>query len=200
MTVLRRQPDGQPRPDGQPKPDKQPSGPSACSIQSTLDIVGDRWTLLILRDLFRGVRRFGAMQHDLGIARNMLADRLSRLTEAAVVSKVPYQHRPVRYDYVLTPKGLDLSNSLLALMAWGDRWCHDGNAPTVLVHADCGTPLEIATRCPDCNVAISPARIRSLTDHAATSPSAPLNDELPADTTAPANQTVQQQHTNGTAR
>ena len=132
-----------------------------CSIQATLDIVGDRWTLLILRDLFRGVRRFSAMQHDLGIARNMLADRLGRLVDAGVVAKVPYQHRPVRFDYVLTHKGLDLSNSLLALMAWGDRWCQDGDAPTVLVHADCGTPLEIATRCPACDEPVSPTRIRS---------------------------------------
>ncbi len=132
-----------------------------CSIQATLDIVGDRWTLLILRDLFRGVRRFSAMQHDLGIARNMLADRLGRLVEAGVVGKVPYQHRPVRFDYILTHKGLDLSNSLLALMAWGDRWCQKGDAPTVLVHADCGTALEIATRCPACDEPVSPTRIRS---------------------------------------
>lgn len=140
---------------------KTAAGQPSCSIQATLDIVGDRWTLLILRDLFRGVRRFSAMQHDLGIARNMLADRLGRLVEAGVVAKVPYQQRPVRFDYVLTHKGLDLSNSLLALMAWGDRWCQEGDAPTVLVHADCGTPLEIATRCPACDEPVSPARIRS---------------------------------------
>ena len=164
----------------------------ACSIQATLDIVGDRWTLLILRDLFRGVRRFSAMQHDLGIARNMLADRLSRLTDAGVVAKVPYQHRPVRYDYVLTPKGLDLSNSLLALMAWGDRWCHDGDAPTVLVHADCGTPLEIATRCPACDEPVSPTRIRSLAGHSDTSPGL----ELAA---AGATRAFQQHPTNGGA-
>ena len=164
----------------------------ACSIQATLDIVGDRWTLLILRDLFRGVRRFSAMQHDLGIARNMLADRLSRLTDAGVVAKVPYQHRPVRYDYVLTPKGLDLSNSLLALMAWGDRWCHDGDAPTVLVHADCGTPLEIATRCPACDEPVSPTRIRSLAGHGDTSPGREL-------TAAGATRAFQQHPTNGGA-
>ncbi len=172
------------------------TGQSSCSIQATLDIVGDRWTLLILRDLFRGVRRFSAMQHDLGIARNMLADRLSRLTDAGVVSKVPYQHRPVRYDYVLTPKGLDLSNSLLALMAWGDRWCHDGDAPTVLVHADCGTPLEIATRCPECDEPVSPTRIRSLSGHGDTSPTRPPSGELVAAGTSPA---FQQQPTNGGA-
>ena len=167
-----------------------PSGQPACSIQATLDIVGDRWTLLILRDLFRGVRRFSAMQHDLGIARNMLADRLSRLTDAGVVAKVPYQQRPVRYDYVLTPKGLDLSNSLLALMAWGDRWCQDGDAPTVLVHADCGAALEIATRCPTCDEPVSPARIRSR---------AHLHDEShgPQHTDSPSARAIELQLTNG---
>ncbi|WP_419841299.1 winged helix-turn-helix transcriptional regulator [Candidatus Poriferisodalis sp.] len=137
------------------------TGRSGCSIQATLDIVGDRWTLLIVRDLFRGVRRFSAMQHDLGIARNMLADRLGRLVDAGIAAKVPYQHRPIRYDYVLTHKGRDLSNSLLALMAWGDRWCQDGDAPTVLVHADCGTRLELAARCPACEASVSPSGIRS---------------------------------------
>ena len=174
----------------------------ACSIQATLDIVGDRWTLLILRDLFRGVRRFSAMQHDLGIARNMLADRLGRLVDADVVAKVPYQHRPVRFDYVLTPKGLDLSNSLLALMAWGDRWCHDGDAPTVLVHADCGTPLEIATRCPACDEPVSPTRIRSRTSRNHTPPDGePPRTGLRAEelAAAAATQAFQQHPTNGGA-
>lgn len=178
------------------------AGQPSCSIQATLDIVGDRWTLLILRDLFRGVRRFSAMQHDLGIARNMLADRLGRLVDAGVVAKEPYQHRPVRYDYVLAAKGLDLSNSLLALMAWGDRWCHDGDAPTVLVHADCGTPLEIATRCPACDEPVSPTRIRSRSSHSDTSP----HDQAPHEglggrefAAAAAATALQQQPTNGGA-
>ena len=181
---------------------KTVTGQPSCSIQATLDIVGDRWTLLILRDLFRGVRRFSAMQHDLGIARNMLADRLGRLVDAGVVAKEPYQHRPVRYDYVLTAKGLDLSNSLLALMAWGDRWCHDGDAPTVLVHADCGTPLEIATRCPACDEPVSPTRIRSRSSRSDTS----LRDQVPREglsgheVAAAATATaLQQQPTNGGA-
>ena len=133
----------------------------SCSIQRTLDLVGDRWTLLILRDLFRGVRRFSQLQDDLGIARNLLADRLARLVEAEIVDKVPYQERPVRHEYVLTPKGQDLSPSLVALMGWGDRWCSDGGPPTVLVHADCGTPLEQITRCPTCDDLIAPTQIRS---------------------------------------
>ena len=73
-----------------------------CSIQRTLDVIGDRWTLLILRDVFRGVRRFSQIQHDLGIAKNLLTDRLVALVEAGVVEKIPYQDRPVRHEYRLT--------------------------------------------------------------------------------------------------
>lgn len=135
--------------------------PTNCSIQRTLDLVGDRWTLLILRDLFRGVRRFGQLQEDLGIARNLLADRLSRLVAASIVVKQQYQERPLRYEYVLTERGQDLSPSLVALMGWGDRWCSDGGPPTLLVHADCGAPLEQITRCPVCDDPIAPAEIRS---------------------------------------
>ena len=134
---------------------------TSSSIQRTLDLVGDRWTLLILRDLFRGVRRFGQLQEDLGIARNLLADRLSKLVDAEIVDKIPYQDRPVRNEYVLTPKGQDLSPSLVALMGWGDRWCSDGEPPTLLIHAECGTPLEQVTRCPTCDDPIPPTEIRS---------------------------------------
>lgn len=134
---------------------------SSSSIQRTLDLVGDRWTLLILRDIFRGVRRFGELQADLGIARNLLADRLTKLVDAGILCKVPYQERPLRHDYCLTAKGQDLSPSLVALMRWGDTWCGEGEAPTLLVHAECGTPLEQVTRCPTCEDPISPGAIRS---------------------------------------
>ncbi|MEZ5168882.1 MAG: helix-turn-helix domain-containing protein [Acidimicrobiales bacterium] len=80
-----------------------------CSIQRTLDLIGDRWTLLILRDIFRGVRRFSRIQDDLGIARNLLTDRLQLLVHAEVVERVPYQDRPLRHEYRLTEKGRALS-------------------------------------------------------------------------------------------
>ncbi|MEZ5229664.1 MAG: helix-turn-helix domain-containing protein [Acidimicrobiales bacterium] len=76
----------------------------ACSIEATLDVIGDRWTLLVLRDLFRGVRRFSDLVDDLGIAKNLLSDWLKRLVEHGVVEKVAYQERPARYDYRLTAK------------------------------------------------------------------------------------------------
>jgi len=136
------------------------SGPE-CSIAATLEAVGDRWTLLILRDLFRGVRRFEALHRDLGIARNLLTDRLQRLAELGIVHRVPYQDRPVRHEYRLTSKGADLSPALVALMHWGDRWYAEDGPPTLLVHDACGTPLDQSVSCPRCDQSVSPLHIRS---------------------------------------
>ena len=132
-----------------------------CSIQQTLDLVGDRWLLLILRDIFRGVRRFSQLHENLGIAKNLLTSRLNKLVAADILEKIPYQAAPVRYEYTLTEKGRDLSPSLVALMKWGDRWCSDDAPPTVLIHSECGTPLEQTTRCPSCEENIYPSEIRS---------------------------------------
>jgi len=132
-----------------------------CSIEATLGVIGDRWTLLILRDIFRGVRRFSALHNDLGIARNLLAERLNKLVENGVVAKEAYQARPLRHEYRLTPKGADLSMALIALMGWGDRWYATSGAPTVLVHQDCGTPLNQTVECPLCELVVQPGRIRS---------------------------------------
>lgn len=132
-----------------------------CSIEATLDLVGDRWTLLILRDVFRGVHRFSQLRDDLGIARNLLTDRLNRLVEHQILHKVPYQDRPVRHEYRLTAKGMDLSPALVALMGWGDRWAADGQPPTLLVHDECATPLEQVLHCPTCDVSVRPNHIRS---------------------------------------
>ena len=138
----------------------QPDAPS-CSIAATLSVIGDRWTLLILRDIFRGVRRFTQLREDLGIAKNILSDRLQKLVDAGVLETVEYQQRPVRYEYRLTTKGQDLSPALVALMHWGDRWYADDGPPTVLVHDECGTPLQNVTRCPECSEEITPAHIAS---------------------------------------
>jgi DNA-binding HxlR family transcriptional regulator len=133
----------------------------ACSIAATLGFVGDRWSLLILRDAFRGVRRFADLRDDLGIARNILADRLDKLVDAGILERVPYQERPLRHEYRLTAKGRDLSPALIALMRWGDRWASDGEPPTLLVHDACGAELEQLLRCPDCEVEVTPTHIRS---------------------------------------
>ena len=134
----------------------------ACSIASTLEIIGDRWTLLILRDAFRGVRRFDELQRDLGIARNILTDRLQKLVAHGVLERQPYQQHPVRYEYRLTPMGVDLSPALVALMRWGDHWlAPEGKPPTVLTHRACGNPLDQTFICWHCDQTITPAAIAS---------------------------------------
>jgi DNA-binding HxlR family transcriptional regulator len=92
-----------------------------CSIASALEIVGERWTLLIIRDAFLGVRRFEQFQDSLGIARNVLTDRLNRLVEEGILERVPYSERPERYEYQLTRKGRELQLALAALRQWGDK-------------------------------------------------------------------------------
>ena len=92
-----------------------------CSIARTLELVGERWTLLILRDAFLGLRRFDEFQASLGVARNVLSDRLGRLVDAGIVERAPYQERPQRFEYRLTAKGRELGVVLLALMQWGDK-------------------------------------------------------------------------------
>jgi DNA-binding HxlR family transcriptional regulator len=93
-----------------------------CSIARALEIVGERWTLLIVRDVFLGLRRFDELQQNLGIARNVLADRLNRLVEAGVLERVPYSERPERFEYRLTRKGRDLNIALSGLRQWGDKY------------------------------------------------------------------------------
>jgi DNA-binding HxlR family transcriptional regulator len=133
-----------------------------CSIAGTLDVIGDRWSILILRDAFRGVRRFDELQRDLGIARNVLTDRLQKLVDHGVLTRVPYQARPTRYEYRLTPKGVDLSPALVALMRWGDRWLAGGEGPPlVLTHRSCGEPLDQAFVCWSCDTTVTPAQIGS---------------------------------------
>ncbi|HUC21863.1 MAG TPA: helix-turn-helix domain-containing protein [Streptosporangiaceae bacterium] len=93
-----------------------------CSLARTLEIVGERWTLLIIRDAFLGLRRFDQFQQSLGIARNVLADRLTWLVDQGILEKVRYGERPVRYEYQLTAKGRDLLLTLTAFRQWGDKY------------------------------------------------------------------------------
>ncbi len=139
----------------------QPEDEPSCSIAATVAVVGDRWSLLILRQVFRGDRRFSEFASELGIAKNLLSSRLRRLVEAGVLEKVQYQEHPVRHEYRLTTKGAELSGALIALMHWGDRWYADGKPPTVLTHQACGTALEHHVWCPECDSAVGPSHIRS---------------------------------------
>ena len=117
--------------------------------------------MLILRDLFRGVRRFEQLRKDLGIAKNILSDRLTKLHSAGIVQQQPYQIHPLRNEYLLTDKGRDLSPSLIALMHWGDRWYAGGSPPTILTHSKCDTALEQLTHCPSCEISVTPDQISS---------------------------------------
>ena len=138
-----------------------PHDDQLCSIAASLQLIGDRWSLLILRDAFRGVRRFDELAADLHIARNLLADRLQKLVDHGILVKQPYQQRPVRYEYRLSAKGIDLSPALVALMRWGDKHVLHESPPVVLVHDRCGTPLEQTLICPECAEAVSPRAIKS---------------------------------------
>ena len=96
-----------------------------CSIARALELVGERWTLLIVRDAFLGLRRFDEFQESLGISRNVLTDRLNRLVEEGIFEAIPYGTRPDRYDYQLTRMGLDLHVALVGLRQWGDKYLCD---------------------------------------------------------------------------
>lgn len=133
-----------------------------CSIAGTLEVIGDRWTVLILRDAFRGVRRFDELQRDLGIARNVLADRLGKLVDHGIMERRLYQTRPERYEYRLTAKGIDLSPALVALMRWGDKHlCGQTGPPLELVHEACGEALDQQFVCWGCDTTVLPTGIRS---------------------------------------
>jgi DNA-binding HxlR family transcriptional regulator len=116
--------------------------------------------MLIVRNVFRGIRRFDALHEDLGVSRPVLAGRLKRLVAAGILERVAYQDHPPRYDYVLTEAGLELSPALVALIRWGDRWF--GDEPTaVLVHADCGEEFEQGFWCRICRTTFGPGDIRA---------------------------------------
>lgn len=104
-----------------------------CAIARSLDQIGDWWSLLIVRDAMRGTRRFGEFQASLGIARNILAERLNRLVEAGVLKRHDVGQQGRRWEYRLTPKGHDLFPAVLALMQWGDRWIYGGKDVPVVI-------------------------------------------------------------------
>jgi DNA-binding HxlR family transcriptional regulator len=123
-----------------------------CSIARTLEVLGERWTLLIVRDALLGLTRFDDFQQSLGVARNVLAERLRRLVEAGVLERVEYQRRPPRSEYQLTAKGRELAVPLVALMHWGDRHLAEASGPPRLTrHRRCGGPLHARLVCEACD-------------------------------------------------
>ncbi|GAA4052545.1 winged helix-turn-helix transcriptional regulator [Nonomuraea soli] len=121
-----------------------------CSIERTLEIVGEKWTFLVLREAFSGVRRFADMQTMTGAPRQVLSARLARLVDEGLLRKVPYREpgQRQRYEYRLTEKGRELYPLLVALMHWGDKYMADPEGPpVVLTHRDCGAPIHQHFRC-----------------------------------------------------
>ncbi|MFC3713964.1 winged helix-turn-helix transcriptional regulator [Sphingoaurantiacus capsulatus] len=122
-----------------------------CSLARSLAVVGDRWTLLILRDAFLRVRRFDDFQASTGIARRVLAERLPKLVDDGILEKLPYQERPIRYEYRLTPKGLDLYPVILALVHWGDaHYAGEAGPPLLHRHKACGHVFRSEVCCSEC--------------------------------------------------
>lgn len=132
-------------------------GDSACSVARTLDVIGDPWTPLVLRDVAFGISRFDAIQRNLGLSRKVLAQRLQSLTEHGVVDRTPYQGNPVRHDYALTEKGRDLAMVLVAIQAYGDKWeAGESGPPLRWRHASCGELTTAVLCCDRCGGELRP--------------------------------------------
>ncbi|OZC83946.1 transcriptional regulator [Rhodococcus sp. 06-412-2C] len=124
--------------------------PRSCSIASALDVIGERWSLLVLREVHYGVHRFGDIQRNTGAPKDILAKRISTLLEVGVLEKRQYLERPPRFEYHPTPSGNELRPVLLLLDQWGTTWLTDSpHSDTVLLH-DCGTVLHAHMKCDDC--------------------------------------------------
>jgi DNA-binding HxlR family transcriptional regulator len=130
-----------------------------CSIARSLEVVGDRWTLLVIRSAFEGVRRFDDFQDALGIARNVLTDRLARLCDEGIMRRHQYQERPDRFEYKLTRKGVELWPAMMSLLLWGDRHYADEGPPLLIRHRSCGGLLTAALTCDVCARSLGPADI-----------------------------------------
>jgi DNA-binding HxlR family transcriptional regulator len=133
-----------------------------CSIARPLSFLGERWALLVLRDLFLGRRRFDEIQESLGVASNVLSQRLATLTEEGIVERHRYSEHPERFEYLLTEKGRDLQPVLLAMLAWGDRYtAGPAGPPLETVHDDCGQAFHMVPTCSECGGELDGRHIHS---------------------------------------
>jgi DNA-binding HxlR family transcriptional regulator len=127
-------------------------GDMACSIARTLDVIGEPWSPLILRDIYAGINRFEQIQQDLGISRKVLTERLKWLVESGVLERHAYSERPPRHEYRLTGKGTELCDLLLVMVRWGDRWLAGEAGPPVLYrHHACGQISHVELHCSVCD-------------------------------------------------
>lgn len=135
-----------------------------CSIAGCLELIGERWTLLIIRDVFRGKRRFDEIQASLGVARNVLSARLQRLIDEGILERRAYSERPPRYEYFLTEKGLDLWPVLIAMLGWGDRHLFGSEGPpmTVVHKGECGGAVSDRGICERCGKQLGAREARAI--------------------------------------
>src|SRR5437899_929728 len=139
--------------------------PADCSIARAMDLLGERWTILVLRESFSGVRRFDDIQQNTGAPRQVLSARLAHLVEHGILRRVPYQEpgQRQRYEYRLTEKGLDLYPVLAGLLQWGDKYLADQDGPSVvLTHKGCGEPVRVTLICADNHPVPSARNVRAV--------------------------------------
>ena len=134
-----------------------------CSIAGALGLIGERWSLLVIRDVFLGLHRFDDVQRSLGIARNVLRDRLKLLVDEGILERRRYQERPERFEYHLTEKGRDLWPVLHGLMVWGDKHVppHPAGPPTLVEHRGCGGHIDEHARCTRCGAVVGALDVRA---------------------------------------
>jgi DNA-binding HxlR family transcriptional regulator len=134
-----------------------------CTIARSVDVLGDHWSLLLIREACLGTRRFDDFQGALGIGRNVLSQRLSRLTDQGILTRVEYQASPRRFEYRLTDKGRDVYPILAAMAAWGDRWLTGPEgSPLVLHHTTCENDMHAVVVCSECQQPINVRQVRAL--------------------------------------
>ncbi|MDF1781304.1 MAG: helix-turn-helix domain-containing protein [Alcanivoracaceae bacterium] len=132
----------------------QETGEVPCPVARSLSVIGDRWTLLVIRNAFFGMSRFDQFQRNLGVTRHVLTERLNRMVECDILQKVLYQQRPPRYEYQLTDKGRDIYPILMTLTAWGDKWMPlQQGASLFFRHKECGKIFTPILHCSECGEA-----------------------------------------------
>jgi DNA-binding HxlR family transcriptional regulator len=141
-----------------------------CSVAQCLEVVGEWWSLLIVRDAFLGVSRFDELQERLGISRNILNQRLNSLVETGVLAKVHYSDHPPRFDYRLTEKGRDLWPVLTALRQWGDKYAAPNGPPLEVIHKGCGQVSQAVMTCSACGEPLAPTDVRAVAGPGAVEP------------------------------
>lgn len=144
-----------------PDPHPQAEDRPRCAVLGTLDVLRDMWTLAILRCVFYGIRRYTTIQRELGIATNVLADRLDLLVDQGILERVLYQDRPPRYEYHPTPKGADLVPAIVALRSWGRQHLEFAEPLEPLIHRGCGGEVSTLIHCAECGEQIGWEQIES---------------------------------------